>query len=179
MKCPKCKSADVRKATVHWQCLTCDNEWYVPSVIDRFDGAYAFLSNFHPCQVRLYGIWYPSVEHAFQAAKAIDPDEREQIRLASTPGRAKRLGRRVVLRPDWEDVKIDLMTILLRRKFEPGSDLWDKLKATSPAELIEGNTWGDTFWGAVPFAQQYIDHRWIGQNQLGKLLVKIRDEEIG
>lgn len=158
------------------------------AVIDQFEGEYAFLSNFWPwdgtrlvgppCPVKLYGIEYPSVEHAFQAAKTLDLTHRETIRLAATPGKAKRLGRRVRLRHDlnWDDNKVEFMEKLLRRKFDHGSDLWFKLRATSPAELIEGNDWGDDFWGAVPVFPKLIDHRWVGLNHLGKLLVKIRDE---
>ena len=135
--------------------------------IDKFDGEHAFLSNFHPSPVLMDGEWFPTVEHAFQAAKTKDWSERRVVRLASTPGRAKRLGRRVSLREDWEQIKIEVMEQLLRQKFLLGSELHLQLLATSPAKLVEGNHWGDTFWGVC---------RGTGQNHLGKLLMKIRDE---
>lgn len=139
------------------------------TTIDKFDGEHAFLSNFHPSPIRVQGIWFPTVEHAFQAAKTLDPTERDAIARATTPGRAKRLGRQVTLRPQWDDVKIGVMEDLLRRKFDGVGPLWTQLLATSPAELIEGNTWGDIFWGVCQGK---------GQNHLGKLLMKIRDGEV-
>ena len=137
--------------------------------IDKFDGENAFLSNFHPSPIRVQGIWFPTVEHAFQAAKTLNPAERDEIARATTPGRAKRLGRRVTLRRDWESVKVGVMEDLLRRKFDGVGPLRQQLQDTSPAELIEGNTWGDTFWGVC---------KGRGQNQLGLLLMKIRDEGV-
>ena len=74
-------------------------------MIDKFDGKYAFLSNYHPCAVFYEGIAYPSVEHAFQAAKTMDMAKRREIAGLPTPGQAKREGRKVTLRPDWEEVK--------------------------------------------------------------------------
>jgi ribA/ribD-fused uncharacterized protein len=136
--------------------------------IDSFSGEHSFLSSFHPSPITIQGITWPTVEHAFQAAKTKDIDARVDIRLASTPGKAKRLGRRVELRSDWESIKVDVMEDLLRRKFAPGTALRQQLDATSPAELIEGNHWGDTFWGVC---------RGVGRNQLGLLLMKIRDED--
>lgn len=136
--------------------------------IDRFDGEHSFLSNFHPSPIWHIGLEFPTVEHAFQWMKTVDPEERESIRLASTPGRAKRLGRRASLRPNWEEIKVDAMEMLLRIKFAEGTPLRKQLDATSPAELIEGNHWGDTFWGVC---------RGAGRNQLGLLLMKIRDED--
>lgn len=160
-------------------------------LIDKFDGQYAFLSNFHPSQVKLYGIDYPTVEHAFQAAKTMDLAERDAIRLAYTPGIAKRLGRRVHLREDWEQRKIGFMETLLRRKFDLGSKLWLQLRETIPAELVEGNHWNDRFWGATwtliaADSERTIEETWAeeegrfltGRNQLGILLMKIRDEEV-
>ena len=108
---------------------------------------------------------YPKVEHAFAAAKTLDPAERELIRLAERPGDAKRLGRQIALRPGWDDMRVEVMRTLLARKFAPGSELAARLLATMDAELIEGNTWGDRFWGKV---------RGQGRNQLGQLLMERR-----
>lgn len=138
-----------------------------PKKIDRFTGKYIFLSNFHfPCYVYFEGRYYKSSEHAFQAAKTLDEVERDRIAQSPTPYKAKRLGRKVKLRNDWDQVKLDVMEKILRNKFTD-KNLKHALLETGDAELIEGNTWGDTYWGVC---------RGKGQNHLGKLLMKIRDE---
>lgn len=141
----------------------------MPPITD-FHGDHFFLSNFYPADIIYDGETYPTVEHAFQAAKTLDKQERLTLREAETPARAKRLGRRVTLRSDWEKIKFDLMLDLLRQKFSH-SDLRQKLTNTGDVELIEGNTWGDKVWGRM-----LVKGRWIGQNYLGKLLMKVRAE---
>lgn len=135
--------------------------------IDRFRGKYAFLSNFAPCIVSYDGHKYASVEHAFQAAKTLNPIEREVLALETTPGKAKRAGRLVQLRPDWDEVKVDIMKELLISKFQDNSFGYrDALINTQDAYLEEGNKWGDTFWGTVEGK---------GQNVLGNLLMEVRE----
>jgi predicted NAD-dependent protein-ADP-ribosyltransferase YbiA (DUF1768 family) len=85
---------------------------------------------------------YPTVEHAFQASKTSNPEEQEEIRLAVTPTIAKRLGRKVRLRPNWEVEKLDVMEALLKIKFRD-PQLAGKLKDTGTAFLVEGNYWGE------------------------------------
>ncbi len=138
--------------------------------ITSFHDQHEFLSNFSPSPVILDGVTYPTVEHAFQAAKTLDSGYRQAICTADTPARAKRLGRLVPLRADWEKVKFDVMRSLLDQKFAPGTELAQKLIATYPEELIEGNTWGDRFWGAV-----LVSGQWDGSNWLGRLLMQIRE----
>lgn len=133
----------------------------------RFSGLYRFLSNFYPCDVIFEGCSYPSVEHAYVAAKTLDPWLREYIAKTPNPGKVKIIGGGLQLRADWEQIKLPLMEGLLRQKFRPGSHLENALLATRGAELIEGNTWGDTFWGVC---------NGVGENNLGKLLMKIRSE---
>jgi ribA/ribD-fused uncharacterized protein len=133
-------------------------------MIDRFDGEHAFLSNFWPSPIVLDGIIYPTVEHAFQAAKAVDWLERERIAALPTPGAAKRAGRLVTIRPDWERVKVGIMEDLVRRKFAD-PELTGMLLATGAEELVEGNTWNDRFWGVC---------RGVGCNELGKILMRVR-----
>lgn len=135
-------------------------------IIDRFEDEYAFLSNFYPSPVQENGIRYPTIEHYFQAQKTTVPFERAAIANAATPGQAKRDGRRITLRKDWERVNDDVMLQGLRLKFAI-PELAEKLLATGEAELIEGNSWGDTTWGV------YND---IGENRLGKLLMQVRQE---
>ena len=103
-----------------------------------FRDEYAFLSNFYSSEIEHEGIVFPTVEHAFQAAKTLDIDERRKIAATLAPGSAKRLGRRVKLRSDWEQIKVGLMRDLLRIKFRD-PDLAARLLATGSAELIEGN----------------------------------------
>lgn len=135
-------------------------------MIDNFalDGPYGFLSNFYVCQVELDGHSYCSLEHAYQAAKTLDMNERTKIRAAATPGQAKKLGQEVTLRSDWEQIKIQVMEGLLLKKFSH-PHLMLSLLGTGDEQLVEGNWWGDTFWGVC---------RGRGQNHLGKLLMKVR-----
>lgn len=132
--------------------------------IDSFQGKHRWLSNFWPAKVTLDGIEFPTVEHAYVAAKTLDVDKRREIAMVSTPGQVKRLGRALDLRADWEDVKIEVMGDLLWQKFHL-AELREKLMNTGEIELIEGNNWGDTFWG--------VSHG-VGENHLGKLLMMVR-----
>jgi ribA/ribD-fused uncharacterized protein len=141
--------------------------------ITSFAGEYSWLSNFYPSFIELDGEDYPTVEHAFQAAKTDDPDERANIRLNPSPVTAKHLGKRVTLRPGWDDLRFGVMETFVRQKFTRYADLRAKLLATGDAELIEGNTWRDTTWGAVWNKDKGY---WAGKNHLGKILMKVRDE---
>ena len=135
------------------------------AVIDRFTGRWKALSNFEPAWVYFDGVAYPTVEHAFQAAKTFNQWERDAIRSARTPAEAKRLGRAVDLRADWEVAKVDVMRELLVWKFtaEPFRSI---LLATGDAELVEGNFWRDTVWGMC---------NGVGENRLGRLLMDVRN----
>lgn len=133
--------------------------------IEKFDGDYRFLSNFHPVPIILDDVVYPTVENAFQAAKTLDKDMRLAFLFVS-PGTSKRLGRNVELRADWQDVKLSIMHDLLKQKFTL-PDLRVSLLATGDATLIEGNDWDDIFWGVC---------RGVGENHLGKLLMQVRTE---
>jgi N-glycosidase YbiA len=133
-------------------------------VINSFFGEYRFLSNFWPCDVHYLGVRYPSVENAYVAAKTLDPEQRKPLETCS-PGEAKRFGRKLLLRSDWEDIKLLTMELLLFEKFKDPI-LMEKLLDTTGITLVEGNTWGDRFWGVCNGA---------GENHLGKLLMKVRD----
>ncbi|MBQ9433976.1 MAG: NADAR family protein [Synergistaceae bacterium] len=136
------------------------------NVIDDFEGAYEFLSNFHESPVMYDGIQYGSSEAAFQAAKTLDIDERRSIAKLS-PDEAKHAGRSLTLRNDWENVKVSIMEEVLRAKFTHHPELLQKLLATEKALLVEGNDWLDTFWG-------FDVNLGYGANMLGQLLMKIR-----
>ena len=134
--------------------------------IDRFVGKHEFLSNFYPSVVEMFdGQIYPTAEHAFQAHKTHDLGLRYDISQMSTANAAKKAGRRLVLRDDWEDIKLSIMEGILFKKFTQNLDLRESLLATDGAELIEGNTWGDKFWGVCEGK---------GYNHLGMLLMKLR-----
>ena len=135
-------------------------------MINSFRGEHRFLSNFHPIEIEYEGEWYPSVEHAYQAAKTIEKSVR-MFFLAGSSGDAKKLGRSINLRPDWDQVKVPIMRELLKKKFTKGTVLADKLLSTGDEELIEGNWWGDCFWGVC---------KGKGENWLGKLLMEVRSE---
>jgi len=135
------------------------------TIINKFSGKSRFLSNFTSVEVLLDGVKYPSVEAAYQAAKTLDAHKRAPFKTAAAAD-AKKMGRRLPLRPDWEQVKLGIMEGLLRQKFRQ-EPFKTQLKATGTAELIEGNYWGDTYWGTC---------QGVGENHLGKLLMKIRKE---
>lgn len=142
-------------------------------MIDVFVGEHRFLSNFWYSAVKFDGIMYPTVEHAYQAAKTLDRVSRETIAEASTPMLAKSLGNRIELRPDWEDMKVSVMRSLLTQKFY--SSLKTKLIATGNHELIEGNYWHDNFWGICTCSVCRMGiYRSDRHNVLGKLLMDIR-----
>lgn len=126
----------------------------------------AFLSNFYRQSVVYQGVRYKTSEHAFAAAKAHFQEDHDAIAACKTPGDAKSLGRSIRLRPDWEQVKVRVMTEICLEKFAPGTKLRRKLCETSGRKLVEGNNWGDRFWGVVNGK---------GQNYLGRILMAIRD----
>lgn len=134
------------------------------NAITQFRGEYSFLSNFYAVPVYYRGIRFGNNEAAFQAAKC--PERMEEFSKLA-PQDAKRLGRRVSLRPDWETVKFDIMHQICMAKFLQNPDLAWKLVETGSAELIEGNNWGDKIWGVC---------NGIGENHLGSILMDIRDD---
>ncbi|MHA1751693.1 MAG: NADAR family protein [Candidatus Helarchaeota archaeon] len=139
------------------------------NIIKRFSGKYSFLSNFYPCKIIYENICYPSVEHAYQASKTLDINLRKEIASQKTPALAKKLGRAIKLRSDWDRVKLSIMETLVRLKFTTNEELKKKIIELENCILIEGNTWGDTFWGV---------YNGNGKNHLGKILMKVRDDLI-
>jgi ribA/ribD-fused uncharacterized protein len=133
-------------------------------VISSFQGEHRWLSNFWMSPLTIDGWNFASSEHAYQAAKSLDPTVWRMIQSYASPGEAKRAGMRIKLRPDWNEVRVQFMREILQAKFS-NPDLKQRLLGTGTAELIEGNTWGDTFWGVC---------RGKGENNLGKLLMELR-----
>jgi ribA/ribD-fused uncharacterized protein len=156
-------------------------------MIDRFTGEYFFLSNMYPLQYRILAAGSTAVnsaEAAYQAAKFLDFAKRRDVALvtAESRGRGERLdgiasknfARELIaagepLQPNWQNVKLGVMQEVVRRKFIANFDIRKKLAATDGEQLIEGNTWNDTFWG--------VDlESGIGENHLGIILTNIRQE---
>ena len=152
------------------------------SYINSFRGRFVFLSNFYPCKIEHQGITYPSVEHYYVALKVtgmqfIDgvyytaPDFRELVARILDAGDVKKLGRRVKVRSDWDDKKLDFMEWGIREKFKD-PNLSEMLLSTGDLELIEGNDWHDVWWGQCSCPKC----RGGGQNYLGRILMKVREE---
>ena len=133
-------------------------------MINEFKDKYFFLSNFYPASVTVDNITYPTSEHAFAAEKTLDMEKRKEIASLPTPGQAKRAGRNLVLRENWEDIKFQAMLVVVKFKFNQHPDLKQKLIDTGDEELIEGNNWGDKVWGVDINTGE-------GDNWLGKILM--------
>lgn len=136
-------------------------------MISGFRGRWTRFSNYAVCSIWFEGHIYNSVEHAYQAAKTLNEWQRQHIRHLATPNQAKKAGRTVLLRSDWEEVKLDIMRSLLQEKFSQEPDRMTLLSSGDHV-LVEVNWWGDTFWGQCPLG--------VGTNHLGSLLMQIRDE---
>lgn len=135
-------------------------------MIKEFRGKYYFLSNFYDYPVTYQGITYLNNESAFQAQKTLNENIKKSF-CNLDPSQAKRKGRRVQLRSDWEDVKDNFMYEIVLAKFSQDAKLKRMLLDTNDEYLEEGNTWNDTYWGVC---------RGRGKNKLGKILMKVREE---
>lgn len=136
------------------------------NAVKMFRGQYAFLSNMHPASFLWDGRMYLNAEAAFQSAKCLDPFERD--RFSHMDGKtAKREGKKVLLRKDWEQVKVGLMKEIVTAKFAQNKDLLQQLIFTGSVTLTEGNMWNDTFWGVNLKTGK-------GENHLGRILMEVR-----
>lgn len=136
--------------------------------IKSFRGEYFFLSNFFPCKIIYDEIEYPTLEHAYQASKTLKQSMREMISKLGTPSEAKRIGKRLENRSNWKQINLGIMEELVWQKFSGNVALSSLLLATGDEELVEGNAWGDEWWG--------VDARTgRGENRLGKILMKARE----
>lgn len=135
-------------------------------MINEFKGPYYFLSNFYEAPVTWNSITYKNNEAAFQSAKTTNVSLRKTF-ATMDPSTAKREGRRISLRPDWEEIKYQVMYEVCLAKFTQNKELRERLLATGNEHLEEGNTWGDKIWGTV---------KGEGNNWLGKILMQVREE---
>lgn len=158
-------AADVGEAGL---ALLAEHGFFGSKRIDRFRGERHFLSNFYEAPVVYGGLRYENSEAAYQAQKCCSDAERERF-TALRPLEAKSLGREVLLREDWDEVCLDVMEGVLRAKFTQNPELAALLLGTGDCVLVEGNTWGDLFWGVDVRSGE-------GENHLGRLLMKIRGE---
>lgn len=141
--------------------------------ITEFTGAFEFLSNFSQHPVTIDGVEFPTAEHSFQCAKCVENEDFWFVIGQPTPGRAKRAasprgldGRKIELRPDWDDVKLDVMRQIIHAKFlDP--ELREALLETGSQKLVEGNSWHDEFWGVCNGK---------GLNWLGRILMDTREQ---
>ena len=157
------QSVIINKSKVKWQ-----NDGII-----TFQGPDRYFSNYHECPVFFEGIKYPTNEHAFAAAKTLSVPQRYDISELKSPGVAKQFGRRVNLRSDWERVKTSVMAELVASKFEPGSKIAQKLLDTGSKQIVEGNVWNDTIWGAICDTSVY-GNCLFGENRLGQILMNWR-----
>lgn len=151
-----------------WEIMRINGKLPWNSITDFHEEQYCFLSNFYEASVEYRGLVYGSNEAAFQAQKCMTEEEKVQF-TEYGPGKSKGIGRRVQLRPDWEEVKAGIMEEIVRAKFNQHPELAVKLLATGDKVLVEGNRWGDTCWGVDIRTGQ-------GENHLGRILMKVREE---
>jgi hypothetical protein len=135
-------------------------------MINSFRGQYGFLSNFWGCLVLYEGLEYPSSEAAFQSAKTLNMETRKEF-CRLDPKESKRIGSSILLRDDWNEVKDKVMYDIVKDKLFRNLDIRQRLFETGEEELVEGNNWNDTYWGVC---------NGVGQNKLGKILMKVRKE---
>lgn len=132
--------------------------------IKGFFGEYRWLSNFHESNVYFENLIYTSTENAYQAAKCVDAKKRLEF-LGITPSQSKKLGRSVEVRSDWQDVKYDIMALVVFDKFYRNLELRTLLVNTGSKYIEETNHWKDMYWGV---------YNGVGENNLGKILMKVR-----
>lgn len=139
----------------------------------RSNEKYGCFSNFYPCSVEYGGIVYPNSECAWQSLKTLDMKKRKKFATYKAAG-AKKMGRRVELRSDWEEVKYQLMVNVCYAKFFQNKELKSILQATGEEELIENTTaWHDNVWGNCECERCKETE---GKNLLGKALMEVRSK---
>jgi len=142
-------------------------------MINRFIGKYKEFSNFEPAPVRFENLTFPTVEHAYVAAKSLDRTFRRDVALmpATKAGQVKKWGRTINLRSDWDKVKLQVMEDLVAQKFNI-YPLQELLLDTKDQLLVEGNFWHDNYWGNC-LCKKCMKVK--GENHLGKILMTVRE----
>lgn len=138
----------------------------------RAHGKYACFSNFYPCEFVFGGMHFRNSEAAWQSLKTLDENERLSFQNLG-PSEAKKKGRSVQLREDWELVKYKLMVAVCLAKFRQNPDLGKILLETGDEEIQENTTgWHDNIWGHCE-CPKCMDKSYT--NLLGKALMEVRD----
>lgn len=136
--------------------------------VDFYEREFYPLSNFSAFRLRWCGRWFDTSEQAYHWEKFQDRIEiRTEIRLALSAYEAFKLAERhrAERRPDWDDIKVDIMRGIIRAKADQHEYVRRKLMETGDRPLVEGS-WRDDFWGIGPNRD--------GQNMLGKLWMELR-----
>lgn len=142
--------------------------------ITQFRGQYFFLSNFFPSKIIYEEQTYPTLEHAFQAAKCVSENDKLKIRNCKSAKEAKMIGRRVKIINEWDNKRKEIMRELLEKKFQQNTQLNISLQATAPEKIVENNYWHDNFWGQCTCGKHRNEK---GENILGGLLMEVRDKQ--
>ncbi len=138
--------------------------------IHFYDLPFYVFNNLSAHAVEFEGKLYPTTEHAYQAVKCLSEEGKEAIRLARSPLQAKNLANityKSARDPHWEDKKVAVMEAILRAKLAQHAEARDALARSGDEPIVE-NSPVDYFWGEGKDGT--------GQNQLGKLWMKIRSE---
>lgn len=134
--------------------------------ITDFSEQYSFLSNLYPSPMVIDGRYYQTVEHAFHAAKAKNEEDAKLVRQCESASQAKRLGKQMPVRDNWEEIQLTVMKRLLLVKFCANRQLSKKLLETGDAPIVYSNNDGDWYWGKF---------QGNGENNIGTLLMQVRD----
>lgn len=142
-------------------------------MINQFKNEYEMFSNFYPVTVYFEGRAYPSVEHAFVAAKSYDPFFRAKLSRLSRhkAWKAKEMGQEVKLRSNWNIIRVPIMRDLQIQKYNY-KKFREKLLSTGEEEIVEGNYWHDNYWGDC-YCKKCKNIP--GENMLGKLIMEARE----
>ena len=136
-------------------------------MITEFQNEHRWLSNFAPVKIKLDGLEFPSVEHAYMSAKS---DNAEWKKFCSNPnnkaGDVKRQSRNVTLKEDWDEIKLEVMKECVTQKFSQ-EPYRTKLLETGTQHIQERNRWNDKFWGVCLKTNK-------GENHLGRLIMDVR-----
>ncbi len=129
------------------------------------NGRYKCFSNWYSCSFTYQGYTWSNSEQALMYFKSFDKEYQKKIKKANNPAVAKKLGRQVKLRPDWDQVKLSLMIEILYAKFSQNADLKEILLNTNGVKIHEDCN--DPWWGGGP---NYPG----GRDYLGRALMSVR-----
>lgn len=131
------------------------------------ESPYASFSNFFPCEFELDGKKWSCSEQALMFYKSEDKSYQKKILQTKDPHTVKALGRQAKLRPDWDEIKFDLMIRILNAKFSQNKSLGRLLVSTEDRMIHEDCP--DPWWGGGPNHPR-------GRDLLGKALRRVRDQ---